>query len=121
MVFNNKKPTEAGEMKKKYFLITFVLTILLIASFLNIYPVIASDELFLVGIVKNIDYITGIVTVDIKTESCKGIRNFKALDLAEIEGLKDKKISFFIDSSICQNGKIYKMYRITLLRQRGKM
>lgn len=68
-----------------------------------------TDELHLVGILKNMDPKKQIVTVDVKSSSCKGIRIFSVDNLLQLEDLLDQKISFYIDSNICKKDTVYKM------------
>lgn len=86
--------------------------ILMVASlFLFIHPLYASDELYLTGIVKSIDHNTNIVVVDVKSASCRGLREF-ILDgpAALLDPLVGNKIDFTIDSSTCESGTKYKMF-----------
>jgi hypothetical protein len=70
----------------------------------------ATDELFLAGIVKGIDQQTGIITVDVKSESCRGVRHFKLIDASTLKDTQPgKKISFRIDSAACKSDIVYKM------------
>ena len=80
----------------------------LIASPLFAAP--ANDNLFLTGTVKGIDDKTGIVTIDVKSRSCPGIRQFKVNDIKRADaGLIGRTISFPIDSSTCGDDKIHTM------------
>ena len=68
------------------------------------------DELFLTGIVKGIDQQTGIITVDVKSESCRGIRHFKLIDATSFKDiLPGRKISFRINNATCKSDVVYKM------------
>lgn len=74
-------------------------------------PLINSmDVLILTGIVKSIDYKTGIVTIDVKSESCQGIRRFKIDVLSNMDStLIGREISFPISESSCEDRNINKM------------
>jgi len=74
-------------------------------------PLVSSmDALILNGIVKNIDYKSGIVTIDVKSESCQGIRSFKIDAISKLDSsLIGKEISFPISSSSCEDDKKHKM------------
>lgn len=70
----------------------------------------AVDELFLTGVVKSIDYVSGVITIDVKSESCLGIRSFQVDHTGKLDkDLIGKQISFPIDSSTCVGGRIPKM------------
>jgi hypothetical protein len=82
----------------------------LLSSHVLVISATATDELFLTGIVKGIDQQTGIITVDVKSESCRGIRHFKLIDASTLEDTRPgKRISFRIDSSVCKSDIVYKM------------
>jgi hypothetical protein len=70
----------------------------------------ASDNLLLNGVLQSIDKGNGLVTFNIMTEGCTGVRAFKMPDSAKSD-LDDSMIGmnlqFIIDSSTCEKGKIY--------------
>lgn len=70
----------------------------------------ANDELFLCGVVKAIDARTGMVTVDVKSGSCPGIRQFQlaAPKTASLFIVGEEKC-FPIDSSHCNDNRIHKI------------
>lgn len=105
-------------IRKKQCLISFVL--MFISLFLNICSVNASDELFLTGVVRSVNSKSGMVIMDVKSEVCHGVRSFMVDDISILDGLTGKKISFFIDSSICKADKLYKMHKITLSKSKGE-
>lgn len=84
--------------------------------FLNILCVNAADELQLVGELQSVDVFSKIATVDVKTEGCQDVNEFKIDDVAELDGLEGKEISFYIDSSTCKDGKVHKMNKVRLKR-----
>jgi hypothetical protein len=47
--------------------------------------------------------------VDVKSESCRGKRTFVTSPGLPEEALKGKEIDFGIDSSVCEEGKVYKI------------
>jgi len=65
----------------------------------------ATDELSLRGIVKAVDSKAKIVTVDVKSESCLGLRHFKVDDPSKFTSILAKEVSFQIDKSTCK-GKV---------------
>ncbi len=92
----------------------FFFSVILITGIaaLFVFPSLSAsvDELFLTGIVKGIDQQTGIITVDVKSESCRGVRHFKLIDASSLkDSLPGKKISFRIDSAACRSDSVYKM------------
>ncbi len=69
--------------------------------------VFAEDELYLCGIVKETNLQAGTVTVDVKSEGCKGVRQFRA-PLAHLSGfIVNTEKCFSIDSNHCTRGQIY--------------
>jgi hypothetical protein len=72
----------------------------------------AQDRLFLTGVVRSVDSISGIIRVNVTSEGCKGLREFKVpADAAkDIEAtLIGKRMQFYIDSATCVSGKTYNM------------
>jgi hypothetical protein len=103
-------------MKHRHFLFIFLLIEVFVLS--SAYQVFGTDELFMTGIVKGIDHKTGIVTVEVRSETCRGIRHFKLGDASTIDDTQQgKKISFTIDSPTCTGKGVYKMI---LLRREGR-
>jgi hypothetical protein len=99
-------------MKKKK--ICWVLLIPILAfSVLSIHSVQAVDELYLTGIVRNVYLKSGLAVVDVKSQSCPGVRQFTFDSTVNMEGIEGKKISFSIDSSVCKIGGVYKIRTIT--------
>lgn len=72
----------------------------------------AQDRLFLTGVVRSVDSISGIIKVNVTSEGCKGLRDFKTpTDAAkDIEAtLIGKRMQFYIDGATCVSGKTYNM------------
>lgn len=72
--------------------------------------VLALDNLSLSGFVRSIDSSNGIISLDITSEGCRGLRAFRMPDDAKGDldaSLIGKKIQFMIDSSKCERGRIY--------------
>jgi hypothetical protein len=70
------------------------------------------DRLFLTGVVRSVDSISGIIRVNVTSEGCKGLREFKVpADAAkDIEiTLIGKRMQFYIDSATCVSGRTYNM------------
>lgn len=68
----------------------------------------AADELYLCGVVQEVNLQTAQVTVDVASSSCRGIRTFK------LPATKDRlsfnvnaRKCFFIDSNRCKTGYTY--------------
>jgi hypothetical protein len=103
-------------MKRHHFLFIFLLIEFFLLSSAD--RALGTDELFMTGIVKGIDHRTGIVTIEVKSETCRGIRHFKPEDASTINDTQQgKKISFRIDSPTCTDDRVYKMI---LLRRAGQ-
>jgi hypothetical protein len=100
--------------KKKYWM--FLIWIV-VFSVLSIHSSESVDELFLTGIVRTVNANSGIVVVDVKSQSCPGLRSFNFKNSTDLEGLEGKKISFSIDSSVCRSGEIYKIIAVTLMQE----
>jgi len=95
---------------KKQFIKFLILTFLFLA--LSSYPAAGVDELFLSGVVKDIDYKSGLITVDVKSEGCRGLMKFRVDDISKFRSdLVGKDISFSIDSSTCKGDRIFKIKR----------
>jgi hypothetical protein len=70
----------------------------------------AIDNLSLTGFVRSIDSGNGIISLDITSEGCRGLRAFKVPDGAKGDldaSLIGKRLQFMIDSSRCERGRIY--------------
>lgn len=70
----------------------------------------AADDLFLTGYVKSVDGANSTVTIDVRSESCKGIRTFRMPDKAKDDlnaSLVGVKLNFSIDGATCERGKLY--------------
>ncbi|HMK55144.1 MAG TPA: hypothetical protein VK448_00735 [Dissulfurispiraceae bacterium] len=76
------------------------------------FVVLASDELNLTGVVKEVDARAGVVTIDVKSRSCKGIRTFKSDNIAIFDSQSGKIVSFFINSSSCSGNDVYKITKM---------
>jgi hypothetical protein len=79
---------------------------------LNIAVAAAVDELFLTGVVKNVDVKARSVTVDVMSKSCKGERHFSVDKVSDYTGLVGKRISFTINSSSCEDNRSLKIVQI---------
>lgn len=106
------------KMRKRQSLICLISLFTLL--FLNVSYVHAVDELELTGELISVDVFSKIAVVDVKTEGCQEIKRFKVADISELDGLIEKQISFYIDSSTCKGNTLYKMHKITLLKLRGE-
>jgi len=70
----------------------------------------AEDELFLCGIVKEVDGQNLLVEVNVLSESCPGIRQFQlAAPQAASHFIVGEKKCFPIDSSHCNDNNIHKI------------
>ena len=70
------------------------------------------DDLLLTGFIKSYDAGKGIVGVDVKSEGCVGLREFRIPE--DLKGDLDKslinqRVQFHINSATCERGRIYEM------------
>lgn len=70
-------------------------------------PVFAHDELRLTGVIKTINPANGLVYVEVGSQSCRGMRIFRADNLDTLSKLLGQRISFYIDSSTCSDNKVH--------------
>lgn len=70
---------------------------------------LALDNLSLTGFLRSIDKNNGTISVQITSGSCKGLRTFKVPDNAkdDLDDWMGKPLRFVIDSSQCEQGKVY--------------
>ncbi len=102
------------KMRKRQISIFFIAIFILV--FLNVNFVNAMDELFLRGELQSVDVFSKIATVDVKTQGCQDVNEFKVDDITKLDGLEGKTITFYIDSSTCKDGKVHTMHKIRLQR-----
>ncbi len=70
------------------------------------------DELVLTGIVKSYSKEKGTIIVDVKSEGCRGLREFILPEGARHDldpSLIGQRIEFKIDSNRCERGRVYHM------------
>lgn len=70
----------------------------------------SQEKLNLTGIIKAVDPITGIVRVQVTSENCKGLWNFKFPDYAKDDldsSMVGKKIQFNIESPACDPKRLH--------------
>ncbi len=72
-------------------------------------PAYAEDELYLTGIIKTVNQVTGVVYVEVVSLSCHGIRTFRADQPEKLANLIGTKVSFFIDSNRCRDDAVHTM------------
>ena len=88
--------------------IMFCVVILLSLFIIN--PSHSEENLLLTGIIKSVDAISGIVRIQVSTEKCKGLWNFKIPDYAKEDldkSMIGRRIQFVINSSVCDPRNIY--------------
>jgi hypothetical protein len=119
-IMNTKKATadrfgsKYGGSQRSGLLTILLAAAVLIAVSIGGQPALAFDELRLTGIVKTIDPKTNLVLMDVQSESCPGIRRFRADDLGALGRYMNQAITFYIDSSTCRDTAIH-----TILVSRG--
>lgn len=94
--------------KEKYLI--FLIFTLLFIIICSICPVYSEDELFLTGIVKEVDFKKGVVTIEVLSQICSGIKTFQTEDIEKLSDSEGKKITFFINTSTCIPNEIYTMH-----------
>ena len=72
----------------------------------------AEDDLYLTGIVKNVDSSRKTIFIDVASSSCQGMKKFIVDDVNAFEELVNVRISFFIDSSVCKGDEVYKVLSV---------
>ena len=94
-----------GFVGKKMVIILFSLMLVSLFSQVGL----ALDNLSLTGFVRSIDKNNGIISVQITSGSCKGLRTFRVPDNAkdDLDDWMGKPLRFVIDSSQCEQGKLY--------------
>lgn len=83
----------------------------------SMHVVFAKDHLFLTGVVRFVDPSSGTLRINVTSEGCTGIREFKAPDngAADLDAsLIGKRIQFYIDSTVCERGKVHTIVPETL-------
>lgn len=91
------------QRRKLWFFLAFMCLLL---SFVQIS--VAQDHLFLTGIVRSFDSNSGTIRIDVTSEGCKGLREFKEPDSSKADtDLVGKRIHFSIDSAVCERGRIH--------------
>lgn len=80
--------------------------------------VYAVDELVLVGVLESVNVNSGMVTVNVKSQSCSGLKRFRVDNAEDVEGFVGKRVVFSIDSSVCRDAAVHK---ITTIRREGRI
>lgn len=102
-------------VRKEIFSHLFILIVFfLLFCFSSVY---SSDELFLTGVVKQIDLKRSLVTVEVTSKSCSGDMKIRVDDISMLEGSTGKKISFFINASACDLNTIHSSDNIIFLKR----
>lgn len=68
---------------------------------------LALDELYLCGVVTGINAKDGLVTINVTSESCLGLRTFKLPAKKRLSLKVDERKFFYIDSNRCRPGYTY--------------
>lgn len=76
-------------------------------TFIAANTAMAVDELYLCGIVKDVDSRSETVIVDVKSESCQGERRFRVSQAVIKSFIPKSEKCFSIDSDTCVRAKIY--------------
>lgn len=71
-----------------------------------------TDYLLLTGFIKSYDASKGIIRIDVRSESCTGLRDFSVPEYAKEDldpSLINQRVQFYIKSAVCERGRIYEM------------
>ncbi len=85
----------------------FVFFLIAAISIITATPALSVDELFLAGVIKKIDMLQGLITVDVKSKSCIGLRTFKINNLSTYSLATNEHIYFTINSSSCLKDTVH--------------
>jgi ribosomal protein S1 len=97
-------------MKSRILIFFFSLGLALLVQI----PAFAVDELTLCGIVYDIDQNNSMVSVDVKSENCRGLKQFKVRDFKMLASFQvDKSRCFVIDHARCEPSVTSSIIRIT--------
>jgi hypothetical protein len=80
-------------------------------------PAVAADDLDqlrVTGVIKGVNTGTGLVSVDVTSSSCNGMRVFKADKIEKLGAYVGQRVSFFINGDRCNATEVY-----TILVDRG--
>ncbi len=69
-----------------------------------------TDNLLLTGFIKSFDAMRGVIMVNVASEGCEGLREFRIPEDAKEDldaSLIGKRIQFYINSNTCERGKVY--------------
>ncbi|HON86342.1 MAG TPA: hypothetical protein PK864_10020 [Syntrophorhabdaceae bacterium] len=97
--------------RKKVFLkylTPFIIFVFLSLAFFNLS--FAQEKLNLTGIIRAIDATSGIVRIQVTSERCEGLWNFKFPDYAKDDldkSMVGKRIQFSIDSPVCDPKRLH--------------
>ncbi len=86
-----------------FFLVLFLLIPFSRTSF-------SQEKLNLTGIIRAVDSVTGIVKIEVTSENCKGLWNFKFPDYAKEDlnsSMVGRRIQFNIDSPACDPKRLH--------------
>jgi hypothetical protein len=75
-------------------------------------PAFAEDELYLCGIVKDVDTPKALVGVDVTSGSCRGLHTFKQPAANGVSFKVDERICFFIDSNRCKDDSLHGITKV---------
>lgn len=75
-------------------------------------PAFALDELYLCGVVNGINARDGVVSVDVASEGCRGLRTFRLPAKLGLTLKAKKRICFFIDRNRCQASYVHTITKI---------
>lgn len=73
----------------------------------------AVDNLYLCGIVKEVDTKKAVTSVDVQSKSCPGLHRFSLSEAGMMSSLSvDQRICFYIDSNQCKDDALYNITKV---------
>ncbi len=88
----------------------FLSIFIIVIVFLCVHEVMAQENAYLTGFIRSVDKTSGIMRIDVKSKTCKGVRDFRVPDYAKDDldaSLIGQRIQFFIKTGTCERGKVY--------------
>jgi hypothetical protein len=82
----------------------------LILVFLCVQEGTAQENAYLTGFIRSVDKNSGIMRIDVKSKTCRGMRDFRVPDYVRDDldaSLIGQRIQFFIRTGTCEPGKVY--------------
>lgn len=73
----------------------------------------AEDELYLCGVVKEVDVQNNTISVDVTSKFCRGLKTFKVSNKLDITSFReDESKCFFVEENSCKPNTIYHILKV---------